>query len=526
MRGNEGMIKLKLELLNEIEEFREIGHKFLRDELSVAEFKKISGGMGVYAQRNKNGFMIRLRIPSGITSKEQMKWILNTAEKYGLEKIHLTTREAIQFHDLTIDEVCNLMKEALEENIYTRGAGGNYPRNVAISPLSGVDRFEAFDVTPYALMVNNHFLKNITSYKLPRKLKVSFSSSNMDSGHCNITDLGFLAIIKDNKKYFKVYLGGGLGANPKLSIEYPELIEANEVLYHVEAITKLFIEQGDYENKHKARIRYIVERMGKEEFLKCYNEKLDEIKGEENLRLDLNGIECTKEGTKEGKKTEIKDQRLYEQKQEGLYSVYFHPFGGQLNLKDLRDLLDIIEDMKQIELRLTMTEGIYIRNLNGNEAEQVLQITKGRGGETHLEQSVSCIGVPTCQIGICESQKTLFSILKYFNEKGHKKDILPRVHLSGCMNSCGIHEASMIGLAGSRKRIDGVLKDVFELHINGSFEEGNARLGKVYGYILSEKIPEFLYELALSIEKKEVNFHDFLINNEDELLKLIDKYKK
>ena len=213
------MDDLKKELLKEIEEFRKVGHKFLENEISIMEFKKVSGGMGVYAQRNKNGFMIRLRIPSGITSKKQMKWILDTAKKYGLEKVHLTTREAIQFHDLTIDEVCDLMKEALEENIYTRGAGGNYPRNVAISPLAGVDRFEAFDVTPYALIVNNHFLKKITSYKLPRKLKVSFSSSNMDCGHCNITDLGFLATIKDHKKYFKVYLGGGLGANPNFSIE-------------------------------------------------------------------------------------------------------------------------------------------------------------------------------------------------------------------------------------------------------------------------------------------------------------------
>ena len=171
-----------------------------------------------------------------------------------------------------------------------------------------------------------------------------------------------------------------------------------------------------------------------------------------------------------------------------------------------------------------MTEGINIRNLNGDEAEKVLDITEGRGGETHLEQSVSCIGVPTCQIGICESQKTLFDILKYFREKGYKKDVLPRVHISGCMNSCGIHEASMIGFAGSRKRIDGELKDVFEVHINGSFEEGNARLGKIYGYILSEKVPEFLYELALKVEGKGINFDNFVDKYENELEELVKAY--
>lgn len=516
------MNNLKQKLLIEIEEFKEIGYKFLLEEISAADFKKTSGGMGVYAERSKKDFMIRLRIPSGITDISQMNWLCDIAEKNELDKIHLTTREAVQYHNLSIDKVCSIMKDGIEKGVYSRGGGGNYPRNVALSPLTGVDKLEAFDVTEYALAVNKHFLNKITSYKLPRKLKVSFSSSSTDLGHATIADLGFLAVLKDNKEYFKVYLGGGLGLNPKTSVEYDELIEPSKVLYHVEAITNLFMAEGDYTNKNKARIRYIVERMGKEAFIQTYKKHLEEVINKENLDLKI----TSKNVTKEGKKIDLKHQRLYEQKQDGLYSVYLHPIGGQIYIKELRKILDALKPVQDLEIRLTMTEGIYFRNLNGDEAKMLLHITQNLGGETALEQSVSCIGVPICQVGILESQKTLNEIINYFKEKGYTNDVLPRVHISGCPNSCGIHEVAGIGFTGKRKKIDDTVEDVFTLHINGSFEAGNTRLGKISGDILAREIPEFLYQLALLIENSNTTFDEYINTNEVELSELINKYSK
>ena len=516
------MRRLKEELINEIDEFRENGKNFLNGNISKMEFKHISGGFGVYAERSQKTFVIRLRIPSGITDVEELRWVCKKAEECGLEKIHLTTREAIQLHNLSIDDVCSIMREGIDRNIYARGAGGDYPRNVALSPLAGVDKFEAFDVTPYALTVSNYFLRRITSYKLPRKIKVSFSSSNMDLAHCTMTDLGFLGVNKDGKDYFKVYMGGGLGQNPKLGIEYDELVEPKNVLYHVEAMTQLFIEEGDYNNRARARIRYIVERMGKENFITLYKKYLNKVIISEDLTINLEPHVCTKEGIE----TDLRNKRLIEQKQNGLYSVYYHPIGGQLYLNDLKEILDMVEGIEDIELRLTMTEGILFRNLNGKEAEKLIEFTDGRGGESHLEQSISCIGVPICQIGLLNSQDMLKNIIDYFKEKGLTKDILPRIHISGCMNSCGIHQACLIGLTGRKKKIGDELTDVFELHINGSFEEGNARLGKVYGSIPKSDIPEFLYELALLIEPKNINFNDYIDKYEDEFTELVEKYVK
>ncbi|MGN0145089.1 MAG: nitrite/sulfite reductase, partial [Clostridium sp.] len=494
------MNELKQKLFDEIPGFREKGHKFLNKELSVMEFKHASGGMGVYAEKSKNTFMIRFRTPSGVMSIDEMNWFIKAAEANNMEKIHFTTRQAIQFHELSIDAICDLMEEALKNDIYTRGAGGNFPRNVAMSPLSGVEKGEAFDVTPYALLVNKYFLQKITGYHLPRKLKVSFSNGDNDTAHCSMTDLGFLAVNEDGKKAFKIYIGGGLGLNPKKGVCLDELCDPSEVLYYVEAMVRLFIAEGDYNNRAKARVRYILDRMGEEEFKKCFNKHLAQVKAEEDFTIKMESVEYTKEGIK----TDVQNNRLVEQKQEGLYSVYFHPVGGQAYLKDLKNIFNLIKDMNDIELRLTMTEGIYIRNLNGKEAEEILRVTEGCGGETRLTQSVSCIGSPVCQIGLGSSQTMLGEIIKFFEEKEYSKDVLPSIHISGCGNSCAFHQGSLIGLTGKKKKFNDVYEDGFELHINGTFGEGNTKLAKVYGVLLAREIPQFMYELALNIEAKNV----------------------
>ena len=352
------MNSLKEALIKEIPVFRELGHKFVNKEVSSGDFKAMSGGMGSYAQRGGQDFMIRLRIPSGIMSMDKFKKVYELAKKQNLDKVHLTTRQAIQLHSLSIDGVCDTMEEALKNDIFTRGGGGNFPRNVSISPLSGVDVEEAFDVTPYAEAVNEHFMSKITTYKLPRKLKVSFSSSEKDCGNSTVADLGFLAIKKDNKEYFKVYIGGGIGKNPAKSVEFDSLINPNEILYHVEAITNLFIAEGDYENKNKARIRYIVDRMGEEAFLNCYKEHLNKVFESENLDVNIE----YKEYKKQGIKTSVTHNRLIPQKQEGLYSVYFHPVCGQLSMSNYKLLIDKLDKLKDLTFESLNKKGEYILN--------------------------------------------------------------------------------------------------------------------------------------------------------------------
>lgn len=515
------MENLKEVLYGEIEEFREKGHKFINGELNIMQFKHASGGFGVYAHKGKEKFMIRLRIPSGITNVDEMYKVYDFANRYGLDKIHLTTRQAIQLHGLNIDDICDLMKEALDNDIYTRGSGGDYPRNVAMSPLAGVDPNEAFDVTAYAMDIGNYFLERIYTYKLPRKLKVSVSSGKEDAAHCTVQDLGFVAVNKEGKDYFEVYLGGGLGQNPKKAAKYNELINPKDVLYYIEAMVRMFIAEGDYENRNRARVRYILDRMGEEEFLKCYKKHVDEVKSTEDLDVKDNN----KIYNKQGIEVEIDNPRLFKQKQKGLYSVYLHPIGGQWLINDLKNVLDLISKFEDVEIRLAMSEGVYFRNLNGNEAKQLLELTEEMGAKTKFEQSVACIGVPICQIGLCNSQGTLNSVLDYFKENNNRLDILPKVHFSGCQNSCGVHQISAIGFTGKKKRVGDKVDECFTLCVGGAYGVGETKLGVAIGDIAAVKIPEFLLELSNDVEKNNLSFDDYLIKKEKEFRELVAKYE-
>ncbi|MBU3114579.1 nitrite/sulfite reductase [Clostridium lacusfryxellense] len=516
------MNKLNDILLSEIEDFRVLGNKFLNGEVNKMDFKGASGGMGVYAQRSGKEFMARFRMPAGIASIKDLKLIYDFANRYKVESIHITTRQAMQLHGITIDEVCEVMEEGINKGLYIRGSGGNYPRNVSASPLSGVEEKEVFDISPYATAVGQHFLNKIYTYKLPRKFKVAFSSNNEDESHVTATDLGFLAVKENGVEFFKVYIGGGMGKNSRLSAHLEQLIKPEDILYHVEAITQLFIDEGDYVNKSRARIRYIMERMGEEKFINCYNGYLEKIKDEAkgNLKIKIEN----KVYDKVGIETAIRGPRIYPQKQKGLYSVYLHPLGGQLKSKDLKRILDKIEVMDQVEVRLAMTEGLYIRNLNGKEAETMLELTSEMGGNTSLEFSVACIGVPTCQMGILGSQHTLSAILSYFKENDLTKDILPRVHISGCPNSCSVHEIGTIGFCGKKKKVNGEVINVFELHLDGNLGIGKTKLSKNYGDIKEEEVPKFLFELASAIDASKKDFISWTHQNTDELIKITTKY--
>ena len=183
-----------------------------------------------------------------------------------------------------------------------------------------------------------------------------------------------------------------------------------------------------------------------------------------------------------------------------------------------------LETCEAPEIRLSMTEGVYFRNLNGNEAKDVLEITKGMGGENDFEQSVSCIGVPTCQIGVCDSQASLREMISYVKENNGATEYLPKVYFSGCGNSCGVHEIGAIGFMGKMKRVDGQLLESFELFIDGSYKENEARLAEKYGEILGRDIPKFILELSNMLKDNNIGFLEYIKTNNDDFKALVEKY--
>lgn len=502
------MSDLKNFLEKQIEILREEGNKFLKREITMHDFKKASGKFGIYAERGGESFMIRIKIPSGVFTEKSIALLQGFIKKYNIETIHPTTRQAIQLHRLSLDTVLEIFKECVENDLIGYGCGGNFPRNVTSSPLSNVEKDEAFNVTPYAHYTSNYFLQRMDTYNLPRKVKVGFSNGKSNLANVTLTDLGFLATIKDGKKYFRVFVAGGLGKNPQVGLELPYLIEPTEILYYVDALVELFKENGNYENKNKARIRYILQEKGNDEFLALYNSYIEKSK-QKDLTVKEPEEVVIPEGT-EGSLEE--NNNIIEQKQKGRYTVVIKPIGGIISSKDFNNIIDFIKNAKSSEylsLIATMEEGFYVNNLDAKEATALLDICKDFNQTTKLSQSLSCIGVPVCQIGLAESQTMLTTIINHFKENNLNKDLLPKIHISGCPNSCGRHEVAMIGLMGKRKMVDGEIVDAYELSVDGSFEESNTRLSKPVCDILAKDIPNFLQEVYENLDNKNMSFDNF-----------------
>ena len=202
------------QFVKETELFEERIQAFESGEIDRKTFKGISGRFGCYAQREKN-YMLRLRFPGGRISKEHLAFLGEKTREYPLELMKITTCQTIQVHNLSASQVVSLMREALEQGIITIGGGGDNPRNVMASPLSGTDREETFDVLPYAEAISDYLLGRMTELHLPRKLKVAFSNTKENLTHANMRDLGFIA---NPDGTFSVYCAGGLGPNPKMGV--------------------------------------------------------------------------------------------------------------------------------------------------------------------------------------------------------------------------------------------------------------------------------------------------------------------
>lgn len=393
--------------------FKEKTDAFYAGELDKGAYKAFSGYYGSYAQKGGKASMLRLRMTAGRVTREKMEYTAKALRQYDIKRLHFTTCQTIQLHDLRPDQVYGIMEGALNAGIVTIGGGGDYPRNVMCSPLSGVEQDEFFDVLPWAQAAGEYLMSFIKAEKMPRKLKVGFSNSPKNLTHATFRDLGFAARADG---LFDVYSAGGLGNNPRFGVKVAEAVQPEKILYYIKAMWLTFCAYGNYENRGKARTRYMQDALGgPENYAKAYREKLDEVFcGGEDLTIVAEPITFDKRG--DG--STAQGRRVLKQKQDGLYTVQWHPIGGQPAPEEFCALSDALTEMPGVEMRLAPDETAYIINLTGNEARKVLELTKNSAG-TLFENSVSCIGARICQVGLRDSQALLAACV----EAARKADI-------------------------------------------------------------------------------------------------------
>ena len=511
-----------------IENFKENVAKHIELGEEEFPFKPFGAMMGVYMEKSGVSFMVRPRSAGGVINLEQLKAVSKIAHKYSKKEIRFTTRQDIQFQKVVVEDTLKIIDELKEVNMYSVGTGGNTVRNVACSPLSGIEKDEVFDVTPFALEATNFIVKDEHSIKMPRKLKLSFSNSVKDTGNATFADLGFIAKVQEGRQGFNAYIGGGFGGGSRVSLRLEDFIEATDVIYYVDAIKDFFYNEGDRENKAKARLRHLVKKFGEEEFKEKFYQYLQESK-KKDLGLDIEDLKkkySEEENITVGNEISKENKLIESTKYNGIYSVYIHPNRGKINTTDLNKVTKFIDDLNyKVTLRLTPTQGFVVRGLAGDDSEALLEVISEFTSQYDIDNSLVCVGADTCRTGIGSSQTLFKNILSKFKDVPDDiKTQMPKLYVSGCPSSCGQHLRGEIGFSGKMKRIDGESVSVYAVYFGGKVGE-DAKLATRYGDIIAEEIPKFLYELALlKRDNGYSNFERFFDKSHEQILDLVEKY--
>jgi len=505
------------EFLPDLDEFRKKTMQFHNKEISAADYKGFSGGFGSYAQRGGEKHMLRLRMAGGRLTKERLRFIVEACEKYHIDLVKLTTCQSVQLHNLEAAALCELIEEAWRAGMISRGGGGDFPRNVMASPLSGVQADEIFDVMPYAIAAGDYLMQFIKAVKFPRKLKVCFSSNPANEPHATFRDMGFAAKEKDT---FDVYICGGLGNNPSLGVCIASDVKGSKILYYIKAMVDTFVTYGNYTNRAKSRTRYLKLTLGIDGLKDAYMEKLKTVMETEQLDIEISHTDIHKTGDSS---FNYQHKRVTAQKQSGLYAVFYQPMGGKITPDKLKELYQAIRDMEEVELRITPDEGLYVINCNAKEAAKIVELTND-GANTLFETSVACIGAATCQVGLGDSPALLANCIEAVKKENFPDGVLPKIHISGCPSSCGTHQIAPIGFRGAMKQTPTGPKPAFAIFEGGSQRQGEEVIADTGKAITVDQIPVFLVELGHMIHDTGMVYDEWIKTNHDKLTELIAKY--
>lgn len=533
--------KLRTQLLPEeeaeIQRFQVEIDKLEKGALDPDDFRRFRLNNGIYGIRGaENRHMIRIKIRYGNINALQLERVADIAEKYAPNKLaHVTTRQAIQLHEILRTDVPTILRKIMEVGLTSREACGNTVRNVSCSHYSGISPNEVFDVIPYADLLSLYFLRNPVCQNLPRKFKIAFESSpKEDWAKIGIHDLGFVAQKKieagKEVRGFKVYVGGGLGATPFPAQLLEEFIPTELMLPTAEAVIRLWDRNGERKDKNRARIKYLVAKWGietfRQEFLSERRQVVMTGSGREAYwKLNLEEYKApilknpppteapaTLAGFEDWKKT-----NTFEQKQKGYFAVNVRCPLGDIDPDQMRSLAKIARLFCGGHLRTTISQNILLhwvpeKSLKALYA-QLQPIGLALKGAETVTDITRCPGADTCQIAITHSKGLAFEMAKIFND-GYGSDPVFKnitVKISGCTNSCGQHHIANIGFHGASKTVDGKNVPHYQLMIGGyTAPNGVAVFGKRIAQIPARRTPEATKAILDAFKKEKGTSEAFL----------------
>lgn len=498
---------------------------FKEGKIDDERFRSLRLARGVYGQRQEGVQMIRIKLPFGKVSSEQLVRITKVSDEYSTGRLHITTRQDIQIHYVSLDRTPELWANLEKDDITLREACGNTVRNITASENAGIDPEEPFDVSPYAHALFQFFLRNPVCQEMGRKFKMSFSSSDKDTALSYLHDLGFIPKIVNGERGFKVMLGGGLGSQPSHAELLSEFVPVNQIIPMTEGVLRIFDRYGERAKRLKARMKFLIKEIGRDEFLRLVEEEKKAL-SYQTVEIDTTAFEGPIPAPAlEVPKVTIEDVAAFEawkksnviaQKQSGYVAIGIKVALGDFYTDKARALAHLIKNYGANELRFTLRQDILIRNIKEENLpffyQELAKLDFVTLGYNTINDVTACPGTDTCNLGIASSTGIAVELERVlateYPQFSNNQEIT--IKISGCMNACGQHNMAEIGFQGMSINSGKLVAPALQVLLGGgNLGNGQGRFSDKVIKIPSRRGPEAL-RLILNDFQANANGQSFL----------------
>ena len=500
----------------EAAEFVAMLERFEKGELNAEQYRQYRLSRGVYGQRQENLHMVRVKIPQGLLTGAQLRALADVADRYSRGYGHVTTRQNIQFHHVKPEHAGPFLLALADCGLTTREACSHTVRNVVACAYAGVCSGAPFDVTPYAEAVTRHFLRAQWGSGLPRKFKITASGCEDDCAKAAMNDLGIVGRLVDGQRGFRVLIGGGTATLPRSGRAVFDFLPEAQLLAGCEAVVRVFHREGERKNLHKARLKWVLERLGFEKVKELVHAELKVILDEGGRPLP----ELSVEGPPPKRDwPEVHDRRplpaafaewrrtnVRAQVQPGYSAASVRLTLGDVGSAQLRELAVLAETYGDGSVRTTLGQNLLLRWVSdealGALWRRLEAVGLGAAGADKISDVTSCPGAETCKIAVTASRGMAQKLTEHLTAK-HADDgpaANADIKISGCPNGCGQHHVSAIGLQGGVRKVGEKLVPQYHLLLGGGVDGNGATFGRLVARIPARKIPEAVDRLLAHFE--------------------------
>ena len=515
---------------NDIIELADKIELFHKGKIDEEKFRSLRLARGVYGQRQEGVQMIRIKLPYGKVLSNQLRRISDVSDEYSRGRLHITTRQDIQIHYVSLDRTPELWAQLERDDVTLREACGNTVRNVTASETAGIDINEPFDVSPYADAIFKFFLRNPICQEMGRKFKVSFSASIEDTGLSYMHDLGFIAKIENGIRGFKVMLGGGLGSQPRHADEMYSFLPSDKIIPLMEGVLRVFDRHGERKSRAKARMKFLVKDIGLEAFKILVEEEQNAIEYK-TVTIDADLYPTSNPVTIETPTVHIQDQNAFElwkstnvipQKQEGYVAIGIKVLLGDFYTDKARLLADLVEKYAAGEIRLSLRQNILVpfvkKELVPFFYSELEKLDFVEAGYNKAVDITACPGTDTCNLGIASSTGIAVELERVIQTEYpqylRNKDLV--IKISGCMNACGQHNMANIGFQGMTIRTkDKLVAPALQVLLGGgNVGNGSGHFADKVVKVPSKRGPEALRRILNDYEANanELSFLNYYLD--------------